>query len=238
MASQNKYPRLSRTNNNYRSIGNNRSYRRKRLYYSRKPTNICKFPKAGVIPQLLIPLRYSQTITLSCTSGAVAYHQFRCNSLYDPDYTTTGTQPMLYDQLSAIWTKYCVYGCKVNAEFITPTASSPTQVTLRPSVTSSAPSDNDAEAERRWGRTAVIMKETNKAILSEYIDIGQVYGYNKSQIITDDTFTSLNTGNPLNIVYLNVVAKPLDNSTTTTVYVHLTMTFYTLFRQVYDQTPS
>lgn len=44
------------------------------------------------------------------------------NSLFDPDATGAGHQPQQYDQLTAIYRRYHVYGCKVDIEFSNPTA--------------------------------------------------------------------------------------------------------------------
>ena len=152
--------------------------------------------------------------------------------------TSTGTQPNLFDQLGGIWTRYCVYGTKVTVEAMTPTASSPTMLTVRPTLSSSAPTDVEAEAERRWGKSTIIGANTSKGKIVEYVDVGSLYGFSKEQVLTDDLFAANVSANPGNVVYLNVVCKPLDNTTTTTVYLTVTLLFYTKWTNVLDQNPS
>jgi len=54
-------------------------------------------------------LRYSTSFQLTSTSGAVASYVFRANDLYDPDVTSTGHQPMGFDQLCPGWyNHFCV----------------------------------------------------------------------------------------------------------------------------------
>lgn len=63
---------------------------------------------AGFPTKKTVKLRYCQEISLTITSGYMAYHGFRLNSLFDPDYTSTGHQPLGFDQWAAIYDKYCV----------------------------------------------------------------------------------------------------------------------------------
>ncbi len=53
-------------------------------------------------------LKYVQTIAFGVTAGSYAENQFRANSVFDPDLTGTGTQPLGFDTLSAIFAKYRV----------------------------------------------------------------------------------------------------------------------------------
>ncbi len=47
---------------------------------------------------------------------------YRLNSLYDPDYVSTGHQPYFYDQLAAIYNRYRVSACTIDLTFTDPTA--------------------------------------------------------------------------------------------------------------------
>lgn len=58
-------------------------------------------------------LRYAQIISIDpSNSGLSATHVFRANSLYDPDLTGAGHQPLYRDELALIYGKYCVMGAK------------------------------------------------------------------------------------------------------------------------------
>lgn len=45
--------------------------------------------------------------------GTPATHVFSANSVYDPDYTQTGHQPMYHDQYAAVYNKYKVVSSKI-----------------------------------------------------------------------------------------------------------------------------
>jgi len=64
----------------------------------------------GFPDRLRTNLRYSTVIPVP----AVAHYEyvFKANSLFDPDLTGVGHQPTYFDQLAAIYSQYCVLGCK------------------------------------------------------------------------------------------------------------------------------
>lgn len=72
---------------------------------------------AGAPNVRTVKLRYSQTIGLTSTSGSVGYHVFRASSIHDPDYTTTGHQPMGHDTWQTLYDYYTVISSKITVKF-------------------------------------------------------------------------------------------------------------------------
>lgn len=62
-------------------------------------------------------VRYSDVITLTSTSGSLAKYIFSLNSCYDPDVSGTGHQPLMWDQLTALYNRYVVKGAKIKCQF-------------------------------------------------------------------------------------------------------------------------
>jgi len=57
---------------------------------------------------------YSEKISVNATSGAAQPYFFSCNSLYDPNRTGTGHQPLGFDQyLGNLYDHYTVIGAKI-----------------------------------------------------------------------------------------------------------------------------
>lgn len=83
-----------------------RSYKKKTR--SKKAT-----PIGGFRTSELVKLKYAQEVLLVGSSGGIVQHQFRCNSVYDPDYTTTGHQPMNFDQWAGLYDHYTVMSSKL-----------------------------------------------------------------------------------------------------------------------------
>jgi len=101
------------------------TYRRRRPAYTAKKLkkyvkkykrNYKRIPR-GVSTQSNIPrmqkLRYVDDISLTISAGAPAYHQFRANSIFDPDYSGTGHQPMRFDEMAKFYADYVVIGSKI-----------------------------------------------------------------------------------------------------------------------------
>lgn len=63
-------------------------------------------------------LKYVEVVELDCEAlGAPKQYNFRANSIYDPNLTGTGHQPMGRDEFSAIYDHYTVIGSKLKATF-------------------------------------------------------------------------------------------------------------------------
>lgn len=78
----------------------------------------------GFPPRFRTQLRYVETFNLTSALGAVASKVFRSNSIFDPNETDVGHQPMYYDSFSNVYGRYVVNSSKCKATFnvITETA--------------------------------------------------------------------------------------------------------------------
>lgn len=67
----------------------------------------------GIPKKLTVTHTYVETVNLqSGIAGALAVYSFSANGMYDPNITGTGHQPMLFDQIGALYNHYCVIGSK------------------------------------------------------------------------------------------------------------------------------
>lgn len=71
-------------------------------------------------------LRYSTAAAITCTSGIVSTYVFRANDLFDPDFTSTGHQPMGFDQMMIFYNHFCVISARLRVVFKCQTATAPT----------------------------------------------------------------------------------------------------------------
>lgn len=71
----------------------------------------------GVSRSKKVNLRYCDEISINpAVSGIPTRHVFRANSLFDPDFTGTGHQPLGYDQWGVFYNKYTVIGSSITIE--------------------------------------------------------------------------------------------------------------------------
>lgn len=71
-------------------------------------------PRAVFPSKKLVRLKYTENITINPgAAGAIAYHQFSCNGMYDPNRTGVGHQPIGFDQWMSWYDHYHVIGSKI-----------------------------------------------------------------------------------------------------------------------------
>lgn len=98
------------------------------LVDKRRPQQVRRLSRAyprvplGMPKERWVRLKYVQEITLNPILGGIAAHNFRCNSLFDPDFTGIGHQPLHYDQVILPYFHYTVYGSKLTATIVGQTA--------------------------------------------------------------------------------------------------------------------
>lgn len=72
-------------------------------------SNPTGFPK-----QLVIKHKYvDHNLAITSTTGSMGTYVFSCNGLFDPNITATGSQPLYFDQLAAIYQHYNVIGSRI-----------------------------------------------------------------------------------------------------------------------------
>jgi len=91
--------------------------KKKRSQLARVPTQVY-FKKQALPKQLFNTVRYVDWFTFNFTSGLGTY-VFSANSLFDPNTTGTGHQPLVFDQLAALYNHYTVLKSRLKATFNT-----------------------------------------------------------------------------------------------------------------------
>jgi len=67
----------------------------------------------GLPQSMMVTHKYCHLYPASASAGSYGTYHFRCNGLYDPDYTSTGHQPYLFDQLSGLYDHYMVKSARI-----------------------------------------------------------------------------------------------------------------------------
>lgn len=198
-----------------------RKFMRRAVAKTSLPTT--KYP----LPQgMVTKLGYSDLITTTSTTGAVQAQQFRVNSLFDPDLTNVGHQPYVFDQLSAIYSDYVVYGCKIDMRI---SCTGATKVVARPTVSSTVPTNITLEQERPFSKSVIFTGSGPTKRISMYVDVAKQWGVSKKQVATDDLFAGTVSTNPTNITYLNVSVIAADQGSTVNAYIDYNLTYYCKF---------
>lgn len=90
-----------------------KTYKKKRGGYQNVQVTRAPLPR-----KFTTKLKYVGNDTMNVgATGIPAAHVFRINSIYDPDFTTAGHQPMGFDQIAPLYDHWTVIGCKWKATF-------------------------------------------------------------------------------------------------------------------------
>ncbi len=117
---------------------NRKNNRKKGKGKNAKRVNRERYTMASSLTRLGFPdrvrtrLTYADVIHISPAS-TVGQYTFRGNSVYDPDYTSTGHQPYYRDQLAALYSRYRVYGSSIHVAAVNEQVATALQVTVIPS---------------------------------------------------------------------------------------------------------
>lgn len=96
-----------------------------------KTQGFSSVPRWGFPTRLAMRHKYAELTTLTSTAGSLATHVFSANGMYDPNITSTGHQPMYFDELAAIYDHYTVVSSFIKVTISTGSSSNaPAQLVL------------------------------------------------------------------------------------------------------------
>lgn len=215
---RNPYARRYRPRRNFRRKP--RRFRRKRFA---RNTTIIRAPSAYP-DRLYVKLKYSDHANLVSSTSA-AYHVFRGNGIFDPDFTGTGHQPYGRDQWMAMYTQNCVLASKIQVRAMP--YSNQSVVALRPSVTTTAPSDINEILERPRCQYKMLNAAGGDYFpFKSFMKTKTILGPAKP--LQDDEFWSTSS-NPTKQWYWIIGAQHPDLTTGVTTQVYVMITYYVCF---------
>lgn len=202
-----------------------------------RDANVLRLSNASFPQAVIMPMKYAETVLLTCTGGAVATYKFRLNSVYDPNLTGAGHKTFYTDQMDALYGISIVTGCKVEVTF-TSGSTAAINCVIAPSIASVTPVDADTAREKYGGQGLVLSPSNGPVVLEDYFDIAKLWGTNREEILSDDSWQGTATTNPTAVTYLNITCKPVDGATTSTVYAAVKLTQYVYWKQKKQQDES
>jgi len=89
------------------------AFRRKRPFKKATLSRSLVTAGKGFPTKMIMTHKYFENIDLSNVAGSTGIHNFRANSMFDPNMTGSGHQPYYTDQLGAIYNHYFILGSKI-----------------------------------------------------------------------------------------------------------------------------
>ncbi len=182
-----------------------------------------------------LPYVFSSTLSTATSSFVAVGHTFRLNSLYDPDQSGLGKQPYQFDQLNTIYSRYRVHGAKVSITWNNPSADGLyLGYHVRSIHDSFTPVGKNADYIREIAKGKMQpLNDTGSQTMTQsfYVPVGTVFGVSKEIVRSDISYSSGVGGNPLNTVYLDVLALDSTGSTSKSAQFSIKITYYAVLSE-------
>lgn len=167
-------------------------------------------------------------------------YNFRGNSLYDPDKSGTGHQPLNFDVLSTIYDSYYVTACKIKAKFISESPSFPgynfaiyaslAEADLGQIYDASGANwysyKENHLVKARDGREYAAPITASQKSISMYRKTKQFVPFKQ---LLDDNWTAPTSGNPTNVWYYEILVASKNNVATVDGRLQVYLTYYCTF---------
>jgi len=182
----------------------------------------------GIADRALIKLRYRDNYILTATQpNTFAQRVWRLNSIYDPDYTGTGHQPLCYDQWQVFYKNYRVYKTDVIISLCNEETNA-VQVgfVTQPDDTAITADDSAFEQPHVYSRILGAESGQNRAIIKRTIHHPRMIGQTSQQFKSNENTYAAFGVNPNTNVFGILFADSIDNSMTPNVSVNVQLIFH------------
>lgn len=225
-----------------RTFGRKRNFKRRRVNVRRpRRTNRRRGTVLGNRPGLPLKLKfqhkYATTVSLASTPSVNGGWRFRANSLFDPDQSGVGHQPMMFDQLSALYNHYTVIGSKLKVTFTPVSTNIPTRIVMFINDdTTLATSDLNTLTEQSSGRTYSIITTGNQPLTRTMTwSAKKTFG---GSVLGNDQLQGNLASNPAEQSYFEFISQTMDNTNNSQVYCVVEITYITIWDELTESTGS
>lgn len=220
--------------NKKKKYGPKRRYKKKSFFPKSKKLASVRMKGPSPIPdKLFCKMKYHDTFVT--TAGAVpAIHVYR-NSLFDPDETHAGHQPMGRDEYAQLYNRYRVHGIGYTCIAINESISQQQDVVVIPKPNATALTDYRQFWELAYAKPRVVCPEgsgKNITVFKGYVPCARILGVTDEQFRTNPNYSALMAADPGTAVRLHIYSMPSDIATVSTVRWKITLVFYC---ELYDR---
>lgn len=185
-------------------------------------------PNSLIPKRVFIKMKYADTNTVTATNGTPAGIIFRGNSIFDPNQSGGGHQPLGHDTYQTLYNRYKVHACSIHAVVNTETSGVPAIVSLKASTSASNPyaSNLDELAEQQNSKLRYISGVNAKAQVSIGAKQSTKQLWGLSSLGQETSYGAEFGYNPARQWYYHLNVQGQDQSTTVVTQVTYTLVYY------------
>lgn len=208
--------------------------RRSRFHRAAASKVIIRQP-SGLPDRLFVKLKYVDTLVFTSTSGANATQIYRGNSLYDPDFTSTGHQPYYFDQWSALYGAYIVHASSIRIECQPSESAASTNSYMQWCVvptlaTTGFTSATDVAEEQPYAKFKTVGgSNVTFNRIKHHMSTRKVWGVPKGFELGNPNYRSTVSTNPVDPWFWNVTAAAGDLAASVTQVCQIRLIYYCEF---------
>jgi hypothetical protein len=166
----------------------------------------------GLPQQYMTRLKYCDEVSINASATQAANYDFRANDLYDPDVTSTGHQPMGFDQLALFYGRFTVLRSKITVTPMQETVNNTVPGALGIALVQAAGAlHNDTIGQCFEQKLVTKPLEVGIASLLPYkrnltmsFDARKFFGYSPSIPLRDDVLDCTASASPSRVAYFEV----------------------------------
>lgn len=190
---------------------------------------------AGFPAKMTMTHRYIERARLqNLVPSAIEQGQYSCNSLFDPNSSGAGHQPLYFDQMAAIYDQYCVILSKATFTF-TNTGTIPCYagVFLNDDTVTTSTSYIGVSEQTNAKHFILGARDSGKSTRKITLYWGVRKWFGKSPL-ANDNLRGTTTTNPAEQMYFNYWTQPIDGATSADVWVDCQVTYTSVWTELKD----
>lgn len=181
-----------------------------------------------------VKLPYTTYVNISTLTGATNAYLLNLNSLFDPDRTGLGHQPLAFDEWKAMgYTRYRVYGVSYDVSLVNNGTGAPVRCAVLAQNSVAPATNNDGFWEQAPDVRVIETLGHSVTRFKGYVDIAKLMGYTKEQYAANGLTQAFVTSDPGELCALYIAQQGLLTGGTIVVG-HVKMTYYA---ELFDPAP-
>lgn len=202
-----------------------RARRRRRSYQT-------KLLRGPVNTTCVAKLAYCTATTLTPSAGLQAAYVMNANSLYDPDRTGTGHQPMGFDEIMANYNHFTVIGSKITVDFIGANEDFLAAIYLSGNLSDGSTNAEEVKERRRTRYKLVTSTTENHGRCRIVHKFSAKKFFHVKAIVGESQYRGSATNSPAEEAYFYIQAGPDDQSATVgTIKLSIRIEYLTVFSE-------
>jgi len=188
-------------------------------------------PLSGFPDRTSVMLKYVERKTHTTTGTPYYNYLWRANSIYDPDFTATGHQPLFYDQYTPIYSNWIVKGVKITAQISNASQFYAANACMTDSTVSTAFTDMTVIMEQPTSVKTITIPPTQQLSrnMTYKVDCAKALGITRAQYLADSVHWGSVSNDPTTGLYIHSHYESANYSNDVFVDVIYTLEFYVDF---------